>query len=74
MFFFCLDDDTIGTYEHLISYTNLSLFPYYLQKRGQHFIQSLKLLAFKFFPVVCSFFCDLDGVSLLLSSFFFIGC
>ena len=60
----------IGTYEHLISYTNLSLLSRTLKKRGQQFIQLLKLSAFQICFKFVLDFCKLDGVSLLFQFLF----
>ena len=67
--FFCLDDDTIGTYEHLISYTSLIFFLIF-EKMWSAVHLGIETVSFLFFSSCVLIFCELVGVSLLLSSFY----
>ena len=58
----------IGTYEHLISYTSLSLFLIF-EKTWSAVHSAIEIVCCNFFSDFARVFCELDAVSLLLSSF-----
>ena len=59
----------IATYEHLISYTILSLFLIF-EKTWSTVRSAIEVVCFNFFSNCARVFCELDAASLLPSSFY----